>query len=755
MRKLLAILLALTLCLSLTSFAWATEGGAAANTIDLAEFVQQVEAAGYDYDGNGITVQWSPVSGCFDDMHKLVDCAQTPATANTPNRVNSGLAQFHLFAAATNVTIKNVIFKYTAGDFKTCQNSNWKGSYTAADAKTAQIFLLNSGNITVEECTFDNAVFTGWKNTGKTEVKSCTFKNTYDTYAIKDLGGSSVEVTGCRFENCSGGVMLNGNGDRTASAEVIIARNTFNNVDVAGTASAEKVGTRALIQIADSGNYANTTFDFSGNNATNCGPAMRQLNDSAKAKVETNQNPLRYLNGTTGMYTNDSKKSAVRAGADYYDSLQEAINKINPKVDSTSLVLLDNITLTEPVDVKYNITLDLNGKTITNATGYTADYLLGVMRGKTLVVEDSADGGAITTTEVPCAIKMTLYGEAADGDAATLVVNGGTICGKDYGISGNGTRQNTDITINGGVIKGANSNASLAIYHPQRGNLLITGGELIGNTGLAMKSGYLTITGGTIKGTGDGADYVHNSNGFNMTGDALAVEACDYPGGLPVVVKISGGSFISDHGDAVAYYQQADNYKLENEKFITGGTFSSDVRELVADGVAVAKIDYTDGSKSSDYAVGSDAIAEAINSDDGTIERVIIVTGGTINGVKVGKTIRISKNLGKAIKSGDSTLIINGEKVTLKGEPISDFYEYEVPNPTNPEPDPKPEPKPDPKPERPVRRYPTNNTTTTTDTKTDSVTSARTFDAGVALYVGMSALSLTGSAALLGKKKEF
>lgn len=754
MRKLLAILLALTLCLSLTSFAWATEGGAAANTIDLATFVAELERANYNYDGNGITVQWSPVSGCFDNREGHDCSVGNKATGNTPSCINSELAQYYECAGQTDVTIKNVNFVYEAKDFTICANNNAISKEWKADIiKTAQFYLQNSGNTTIEGCSFDNVVFTSFNNTGTTKVKRCTFQNIYNAYAIKDLGGSSVEVTGCRFENCSGGVMLNGNGDRTASAEVIISGNTFNNVDVAGTAPAEKVGTRALIQIAASGDYANTTFDFSDNNATNCGPAMRQLNDSAKAKVENNKNPLRYLTGTTGMYTNDSKKSAVRAGADYYDSLQEAINKINPKVDSTSLVLLDNITLTAPIDVEHNITLNLNGKTITNATGYTADYLLGVKRGKTLVVEDSADGGAITTTEVPCAIKMTLYGEAADGDAATLVVNGGTICGKDYGISGNGTRQNTDITINGGVIKGANSNASLAIYHPQRGNLLITGGELIGNTGLAMKSGYLTITGGTIKGTGADADYVHNSNGFNMTGDALAVEACDYPGGLPVVVKISGGSFISDHGDAVAYYQQADNYKLENEKFITGGTFSSDVRELVADGVAEARVDYF--NKPSDFIVGSDAIAEAINSDDGTIERVIIVTGGTINGVKVGKTIRISKNLGDAIKSGDSTLIINGEKVTL-GEPISDFYEYEVPNPTtNPEPDPKPEPKPDPKPERPVRRYPTNNTTTTTDTKTDSVTSARTFDAGVALYVGMSVLSLTGSAVLLGKKKEF
>ena len=65
----------------------------------------------------------------------------------------------------------------------------------------------------------------------------------------------------------------------------------------------------------------------------------------------------------------------------------------------------------------------------------------------------------------------------------------------------------------------------------------------------------------------------------------------------------------------------------------------------------------------------------------------------------------------------------------------------------------------DPQPERPAhtnRRYPANNTTTTTtDTKKDNVTSARTFDAGIAMYVGMSLLSVAGSAVVIGKKKEF
>ena len=45
---------------------------------------------------------------------------------------------------------------------------------------------------------------------------------------------------------------------------------------------------------------------------------------------------------------------------------------------------------------------------------------------------------------------------------------------------------------------------------------------------------------------------------------------------------------------------------------------------------------------------------------------------------------------------------------------------------------------------------------TATDTKTDgTTTSPKTFDAGIAMYVGMALTSVAGSAVVIGKKKEF
>ena len=47
------------------------------------------------------------------------------------------------------------------------------------------------------------------------------------------------------------------------------------------------------------------------------------------------------------------------------------------------------------------------------------------------------------------------------------------------------------------------------------------------------------------------------------------------------------------------------------------------------------------------------------------------------------------------------------------------------------------------------------STTASTDTKTDGTTSPKTFDAGIAMYVGMALTSVAGSAVVIGKKKEF
>ena len=257
--------------------------------VDLDEFIKLVTSAGYNFDGASVagtgeklTVKWSPVSGCFDTRSgHTCTVGNEAATGNTPNRVNSELAQYQLFKEATDVTIKNVNFEYIPANFTICANSGWKGSWTGDVVKSAQLQLETTGHgdVTIEGCSFDHVVFTSWQNSGETVIKNSAFKNIYGSYAIKDLGGSSVEVSDCTFENCGGGIMLDSNSGRAVTPNpVTISGNTFTKVDVDGTTPENEVSTRGLLQIPSKGDYTNTDIILDGNTATNCGPILRQLN---------------------------------------------------------------------------------------------------------------------------------------------------------------------------------------------------------------------------------------------------------------------------------------------------------------------------------------------------------------------------------------------------------------------------------------------------------------------------------------------
>ena len=68
-RRIFALLLALALAAAMLPASALASGGDETETIDLAEFLERVEAAAdsngnINYDGGGVTVKWSPKSYC-------------------------------------------------------------------------------------------------------------------------------------------------------------------------------------------------------------------------------------------------------------------------------------------------------------------------------------------------------------------------------------------------------------------------------------------------------------------------------------------------------------------------------------------------------------------------------------------------------------------------------------------------------------------------------------------------------------------
>lgn len=354
--------------------------------IDFDAFIAALEDSNYVLDGSAhelaqdgrLTVKWSPASGCRDERaNHTCTAGGVKATGNTPHRLNAGLLQFQMFDGKDcAVSVKNVDFVYEPADCTVCANSGWAGTFTAAQASAGQIFIESAGDVAFENCTFDKTVLTSWGCTGATTVRNCTFKNVYDSYAVKDVRGETVEVTGCTFTDCGGAVMVSA-ADATKVTRVAVSTNAFENVDVADTAVEDKVGTRGLVQIAAGGDYSGAQFVFAGNVAKNCGPVVRQLNATVAFNATAKSDLSALVSDGQSLYTSDSKKPAVaKVGDIQYFSLAEALNAAlaaNDGVKFTTVEIVDDITFAEgdawtPVAFGQTKRLEIvgNGKKIVN-----------------------------------------------------------------------------------------------------------------------------------------------------------------------------------------------------------------------------------------------------------------------------------------------------------------------------------------------------------------------------------------------------
>ena len=379
--------------------------------------------------------------------------------------------------------------------------------------------------------------------------------------------------------------------------------------------------------------------------------------------------------------------NVAKIGETGYATLAEAITAA---ADGDTIKLLANVEAANYTEIRKALTIDFNGCTMTSTDGGFDVYsnltlkngALNALKwgawvqsgAKLVVAEDmiinttSTDGNKGGITVQNSGSEVTVYGKVkAAGGAA---------------ISGIGNASDGGVIIN--IEEGAEVTCTnpdgLGIYYPNTSNLNIKGGTITGATGIYVKCGSVSVTGGTIVGNGAKADYAYYGNGGNPTGEALVIDKCNYPGGDPAV-SITGGTFSSTNANAVGSYV-GNNATGVVTGFITGGTFSSDVDAYVA----ADKIVQKDGGA---YKVVADG---AITS--GTYTSQPTVPSGY-----------------KATKNDDGTWTVTK---------ISYYY------------------------------YPsTSDTTTSTTTKG----SPKTFDAGIALYVGMALTSAAG-VAFVGKKRE-
>lgn len=240
----------------------------------------------------------------------------------------------------------------------------------------------------------------------------------------------------------------------------------------------------------------------------------------------------------------------------------------------TTITLDNNYVEDITISEKQNVTIDLNGYTLTITDGLD---VLG-----TLTVKSSKDGGQIIKpggnynnaviyvgdSDTKTAGKFVLesgkvinqkgFGVACFA-GGTAIINGGEIDAVYSALSGNNTLGTMNFVVNGGTL---NAGDGPAIYMPGPVSLTITGGTL--NGGLSLRMGKVNISGGIINAATKNFDPLvkyYNYSGNAWLPDALYVWGGTYSakdeGETNILdLNITGGTFntTNELGSAIAIY---------------------------------------------------------------------------------------------------------------------------------------------------------------------------------------------------------
>lgn len=199
---------------------------------------------------------------------------------------------------------------------------------------------------------------------------------------------------------------------------------------------------------------------------------------------------------------------------------------------SKTIYLEKDIELTSYIVIKRDIEINLNGKNIKAIKNFAIFAAGGDSKisgkGVVTVSEDTTDTfSVIYVSKASLNIGRDVvvssdccYGITAVSDSVLTIA--GTVQTKGVpAVSGNGSSGlgGTKITVNGTV----SAKEENAIYHPQKGELVING-VVEGNGGIEMKAGVLTLSDScVITATAETQEHVPNGDGCSTSGYAIAL----------------------------------------------------------------------------------------------------------------------------------------------------------------------------------------------------------------------------------------
>lgn len=324
------------------------------------------------------------------------------------------------------------------------------------------------------------------------------------------------------------------------------------------------------------------------------------------------------------------------------DELTEALKSAD---SGDTIKLTDNITFDSHLFVsnEKKLTVDLNGFNLTGSDGKTiivSDGELTITGEGTISLKDAylnvwgiedstSKSKSILNVDKDVTIKSTSTGIAVFYDVKnaynTEVNFAGTIEAVDIGITVNGIIVHENgpvINIKKGSSIVATDKESIALYGAGNGTYNIEEETTLkGASAVEIRAGKLNVKGGTFISTGTTLETKPNGNGATTIGAGIAV--VQHTTKLPIDVTISGGNI---NGVKALYVNNTQNNPEEDWKkvnvSVTGGTFSTSVKEYVAK-------EYIEEKADNKFVVAK----KEVNVDTPTIDTTKPVTEVTV-GVK-------------------------------------------------------------------------------------------------------------------------
>lgn len=308
-----------------------------------------------------------------------------------------------------------------------------------------------------------------------------------------------------------------------------------------------------------------------------------------------------------------------------YTTLQDAVNAAQ---DGNTITLLQNVVLTgsEAITIDKSLTLDLGSYTVSDSTDFSGTAMIIISNGDVTItngkLESIAAGGesGSVSRAVISLIKSanvtlneglnvsSIYTGIAVAGNSTLTTSANISTSSDgwRAIDSNGLNEGyTTINIKGGEVTAANS---VAIYHPQNGELNISGGKVSGATALFMRGGELNISGGTIASTytGKTPSYNLDQSGCGATSDVVVLVNSN--GYTDITANITGGAFESAQGEI--FLTEAFDNEIVPSKFVSGGNFDKPILgSVIAENSAL----FTDENGANYQVAASNTTVEGMN----------------------------------------------------------------------------------------------------------------------------------------------